>query len=228
MSKIRKRDGRIVDFEPGKIEAAIKKAIDAVSTSDGGVAGRITKIVVDELEDKFEGKIPGVEDVQDIVERVLMLEGLPEVAKAYILYRKRRAEIREAKRIFGVEDELKLSINAINVLERRYLLKDESGRVIETPARMFMRVAKSIASVDLKYGGSADPTQEFYSLMSKLYFLPNSPTLMNAGTRLGQLSACYVLPVNDSISEIFNTLRDMALIHQSGGGTGFSFSRLRP
>jgi len=180
------------------------------------------------LENKFEGKIPGVEDVQDIVERVLMLEGLPEVAKAYILYRKRRAEIREAKKIFGVEDELKLSINAVNVLERRYLLKDESGRVIETPAQMFMRVAKSIAAVDLKYGGSEDIAQEFYNLMSRLNFLPNSPTLMNAGTRLGQLSACYVLPVNDSISEIFNTLRDMALIHQSGGGTGFSFSRLRP
>ena len=180
------------------------------------------------MENKFEGKIPGVEDVQDIVERVLMLEGLPEVAKAYILYRKRRAEIREAKKIFGVEDELKLSINAVNVLERRYLLKDESGRVIETPAQMFMRVAKSIAAVDLKYGGSEDIAQEFYNLMSRLNFLPNSPTLMNAGTRLGQLSACYVLPVNDSISEIFNTLRDMALIHQSGGGTGFSFSRLRP
>ncbi|MGQ9543045.1 MAG: vitamin B12-dependent ribonucleotide reductase [Candidatus Bathyarchaeia archaeon] len=227
--KIRKRDGRIVDFEPEKIKIAIKKAMDAVSASDGEVAERIAGIVVDDLGKKFEVEIPGVEDVQDVVEKTLMLEGLPEVAKAYILYRRRRAEIREAKRLFGVEDELKLSVNAVNVLERRYLLKDEFGRVVETPAQMFMRVAKAIAAVDLRYGGGEEGlTQEFFRLMSKFNFLPNSPTLMNAGTRLGQLSACYVLPVNDSILEIFNTLRDMALIHQSGGGTGFSFSKLRP
>jgi len=229
--KIRKRDGRIVDFEPTKIEAAIKKAMVAVSAPDGDVAGKATRVVVEEIEKRFRGTVPEVEDVQDIVERALMQEGLPEVAKAYILYRKRRAEIREAKRFFGVEDELKLTVNAVSVLERRYLQKDVDGRVIETPSQMFRRVAKAIASADAKYENLdrvIEVEQEFYRMMSRLEFLPNSPTLMNAGTKLGQLSACYVLPVNDSISEIFNTVRDMAIIHQSGGGTGFSFSKLRP
>ena len=108
-------------------------------------------------------------------------------------------------------------------------MKDDDGRIIETPTQLFRRVAKSIASVDKKYGANPKKTEEeFFSAMKNLEFLPNSPTLMNAGTKLGQLSACFVLPIEDSIESIFNTLKNMALIQQSGGGTGFSFSRLRP
>jgi ribonucleoside-diphosphate reductase alpha chain len=230
-TKIRKRDGRVVDFEPVKIKTAIEKAMNAVSAHDGDAAREVTRVVIEEIKRNFERNIPGVEDVQDLVERALMEQGLPEVAKAYILYRKKRAEIREAKRFFGVEDELKLTVNAVSVLERRYLIKDATGRVIETPSQMFHRIAKAIASADTRYETPermAKHEQEFYHLMSDLEFLPNSPTLMNAGTRLGQLAACYVLPVHDSIVGIFNTVRDMAVIHQTGGGTGFSFSRLRP
>nr|WP_280954409.1 adenosylcobalamin-dependent ribonucleoside-diphosphate reductase [Methanohalophilus levihalophilus] len=130
----------------------------------------------------------------------------------------------------GVEkDELKLSLNAIRVLERRYLLKDESGRIVETPAEMFRRVAREIAAIDDNYGGDVKHTEEeFYEMMTNLEFLPNSPTIMNAGTNMGQLSACFVLPIEDSLKGIFGTLANMSLIHQSGGGTGFSFSRLRP
>ena len=159
-----------------------------------------------------------------------MEQGFPEVAKAYILYRKKRSEIREAKRFLGVEDELKLTFNAISVLERRYLLKNEKGKVIETPSQMFNRIAKAVASAEDKYDPkkTIQNKKEFYEIMSKLEFLPNSPTIMNAGTKVGQLSACYVLPIPDSIYGIFNTVRDMAIIHQSGGGTGFSFSQLRP
>jgi ribonucleoside-diphosphate reductase alpha chain len=229
--KIRKRDGQIVDFEPGRIQVAIGKAMAAVSVTDGAVANKVTGVVVEEIEKRFRATIPGVEDVQDVVEKVLMREGLPEVAKAYILYRNRRTDIREAKRFFGVEDELKLTVNAISILERRYLQKDSTGKVIEMPSQMFRRIAKTIAAGDSRYEPPDKVTQieqGFYSMMSNLEFLPNSPTLMNAGTRLGQLSACYVLPVADSISEIFNAVRDMAIIHQTGGGTGFSFSRLRP
>jgi ribonucleoside-diphosphate reductase alpha chain len=228
--KIRKRDGRIVDFEPQKIENAIKKAMSELSALDEGNANKITENVVNEINKRFSRKTPDIEDVQDIVERKLMEQGLPEVAKAYILYRKKRSEIREAKRFLGVEDELKLTFNAISVLERRYLLKNENGRVIETPSQMFHRIAETVASAEAKQ----DPDKvtqnenEFYEIMSKLEFLPNSPTIMNAGTKIGQLSACYVLPVPDSIYGIFNTVRDMAIIHQSGGGTGFSFSQLRP
>jgi ribonucleoside-diphosphate reductase alpha chain len=123
---------------------------------------------------------------------------------------------------------LELSDYALKVLRRRYLLKDEYGQVTETPEQMFRRVAGYVASADELYRDTAGSAQEFYSVMSNLEFLPNSPTLMNAGTRIKQLAACFVLPIGDSLDEIFGTLKSAAIIHQSGGGTGFSFSRLRP
>ncbi len=124
---------------------------------------------------------------------------------------------------------MQLTENAISVLRARYLLKDEYGKVVESPEGMFRRVASTIASAEKLYGG--DPLfweTKFYDLMSGLRFLPNSPTLMNAGKSIGQLAACFVLPVDDSMQSIFDTLKNAALILQSGGGTGFSFSRLRP
>lgn len=128
--------------------------------------------------------------------------------------------------------QLRFTFNATKLLERRYLLRDMKYRVVETPAEMFRRVAKVISEVDKKYGKSEEEVAEledkFYEMMFNLDFLPNSPTLMNAGTEIGQLAACFVLPIEDSIPSIFNAVRDMALIHKSGGGTGFSFSKLRP
>lgn len=116
-------------------------------------------------------------------------------------------------------------------MERRYLLKDDKGDLKESPEDMFRRVAYAVARADLCYDDQADWEEvagRFYDLMAGLYFLPNSPTLMNAGTPMGQLSACFVLPVEDSMEDIFNSLKYMALIHKSGGGVGFSFSNLRP
>jgi ribonucleoside-diphosphate reductase alpha chain len=123
-----------------------------------------------------------------------------------------------------------LSEHALSVLEKRFLLRDETGQLIEDPADLFRRIARAIASIDDTYGDFRREESEeiFFDLMSSLTFLPNSPTLMNAGTSRGQLAGCFVLPIEDSMESIYGTLRDVALIQKTGGGTGFSFSHLRP
>ena len=287
IKKIIKRDGTEVDFVISKISRAIYKAMLSVKTGSMKEADEIASKVVSEVEK--ETLTPTVEQIQDKVESVLMASARKgnrynEVARAYILYRERRRTIREEKARLGVTDDLKLSINAIKTLEARYLLKDEEGKIVETPSQMFRRVASHIGVVELLYDyrkyqktgkipkegkvfgtlsktqlevlerafehlvnekelkGSyeeflnfvytkpttaADTIEKYNEVMCNLEFVPNSPTLMNAGARLGQLSACFVLPVGDSIEEIFESLKYQAMIHKSGGGTGFSFSRLR-
>ena len=131
-----------------------------------------------------------------------------------------------------MHEQINLSENAIKVLEKRYLKRDTQGNCIEKPADMFRRVANTVAKGDLKYGATKDDVKKlsdrFYDAITNCQFMPNSPTLMNAGRELGQLAACFVLPIEDSLEGIFETIKNTALIHQSGGGTGFSFSRLRP
>ena len=126
---------------------------------------------------------------------------------------------------------IRLSESAIRVLKERYLLRDEKRKIIETPDQLFRRVASAIASADLVYDKTEDVKkleEQFFQIMTNLEFLPNSPCLMNAGTNLGQLAACFVIPIKDSMESIFDGVKNAALIHQSGGGTGFSFSNLRP
>jgi ribonucleoside-diphosphate reductase alpha chain len=232
--QIRKRDGSLAPFNSEKIDQAIQgAAYEILQNKDRAalVAKRVTGRVLEKLSERYREKIPGVESIQDLVEAALMSEGYSHIARAYILYREERSEIRMAKEALGLKDDLKLPLNTMEVLKRRYLLKDEQGSVVETPSELFRRVAFHVAQAEqnFKSGHLAEEVEErFYRMMRHFEFLPNSPTLMNAGTSLGQLSACFVIPVGDSIDEIFRALWDMAKIHQSGGGTGFNFSHLRP
>ncbi len=233
VAQVRKRDGRIVDFDRHKITNAIFKAAESVGGHDITTAGKLGDKVAQLLAENFAGKVPSVEDVQDLVEKVLIDAGHVKTAKAFILYRAEHAKKREAKiALLGgmVDEESSLSLNALTVLEKRYLLRNkQTGQVIETPTGLFRRVANNIAQAEKLYGGDPESaSKEFFDMMINLEFLPNSPTLMNAGTDIQQLSACFVVPVPDSIEGIFTALKDAAMIHKSGGGTGFSFSRLRP
>ncbi|MFH1261611.1 MAG: adenosylcobalamin-dependent ribonucleoside-diphosphate reductase [Candidatus Micrarchaeota archaeon] len=231
--KIRKRDGSIVDFNKEKVINAIFKAAQSVGGSDIKKAEQVADKVIEYLESKYkEDYTPTVEEIQDLVEKALIETDHVSTAKSYIIYRHRKNVEREMKKMLGVKDDLKLPLNSVQVLERRYLLKNETGKVIETPSQLFSRVAKYLASNESNYGADAEMTHHyenaFYQIMTSFEFLPNSPTLMNAGTELGQLSACFVLPVEDNIEQIFDSVKHQAIIHKTGGGTGFCFSYIRP
>jgi ribonucleoside-diphosphate reductase alpha chain len=234
-AKVRKRDGSLVDFDERKIIRAIRKAAFEVlmdeekSREIARLAAQnvLAKVIVSHAD-----RIPSVENIQDIVEEVLMETGYRSIARSYILYRQEHQDIRRVKVIYGVRDDLKLPLNTLMVLKQRYLQKDDKQNVTESPLELFTRVAKAVSEAESNFlskaGGRKEVEEKFFQMMRRLEFIPNSPTLMNAGTSLGQLSACFVLPVEDSIEGIFDSLKNMAQIHQTGGGTGFDFSRLRP
>ena len=227
LSKIKKRDGKITDFDPERIKDAVHKAFLAVELGNGAKAQDVTTEVVKILEQKFSQGIPSVEDAQDVVIEVLQKKGYRKVATEYQDYRKKKEELRALREKIGYEP--KLTVNAMEVLKARYLLRDEQENITENPTQLFQRVAKAIAKVDTTYSDNAAETEKtFTQMMAKLEFIPNTPTLFNAGTPIGQLSACFVLPVQDSLEDIFNTVKNMALIEQTGGGVGFDFSQLRP
>ncbi|MBW2986875.1 adenosylcobalamin-dependent ribonucleoside-diphosphate reductase, partial [Candidatus Woesearchaeota archaeon] len=231
ITKIKKRDGSLTDFEPSKITEVLEKAILDAKIKDGRFAKKITTQVTKELDSAFGNKIiPTTQDVEDLILDVIVKnKKYKHVADEYRKYKKQHKESIGFRTVLGVRDDIGLSNNAIRVLSSRYLLRNEHGKIIETPSRMFHRVAKTVAQAETSYNKSVSKTEkEFYEMLSNLEFLPNSPTLMNAGTEIGQLAACFVLPVEDSIRSIFKAVENMALIHQSGGGTGFSFSKLRP
>ncbi len=306
-----KRDGRVVEFDIHRIENAIRKAMLAVNSYNPQILKKVVNTVVEILNDKYgDGKSPHVEDIQDIVEYSLVKHDLYEVAKAYILYRREREKIRKEKMLLLNKDKLDevdkaLSLNSIRLLASRYLLKDEEGKVIESPKQLFQRVAMAIVIADILYDpeiydkdGGIQPHEEedfipdmydgrygftledgervtwnkwhlermkelydrlnrqgkmklpwrkvlelldkgwhekyavkmmsYYNLMTSKKFMPNSPTLFNAGTRLGQLSACFVLDMDDDLESIMDAAKDAAMIFKSGGGVGINYSKLRP
>ncbi|MFH1896156.1 MAG: ribonucleotide reductase N-terminal alpha domain-containing protein [bacterium] len=232
--EIIKRDGRKVPFDAQKIIGAITMSGQDTGQYNPQKARQIAQKVLEKTAQKFNRRsVPTVEQIQDIVEPTIAEFGYFATAKHYILYRYERQKIREVRASLGLApDAIKVFPNALKVLESRYLLRDQNRRIIESPEGLFRRVAKFIASAEKKYHTPSEKVieleQKFYELMASFKFLPNSPTLMNANTRIGQLSACFVLPVEDSMEGVFNAVKWTALVHQTGGGTGFSFSRLRP
>jgi ribonucleoside-diphosphate reductase alpha chain len=267
-----KRDGRREPFDSSRIEKAVLGAMREVGQIDTEAASSVRQEVWEIISRKGLDEIH-VEEIQDLVELSLMRLGLYDVAKAYILYRKRReAERLEKKKLLegrepGRWTKKALSVNAVRLLASRYLLRDENGRLKEDPEGMVLRVCSAIAAAEAGLGPLDRPipedfvrnsyidstirrlsgnkegyfrlsakTVEAFNLFKKLFFeklfLPNSPTLFNAGARLGQLSACFVLPMDDSLAEtedsIFPVAQKAAVIFQTGGGIGINYSRLRP
>ncbi|MDY6870993.1 MAG: adenosylcobalamin-dependent ribonucleoside-diphosphate reductase [Actinomycetota bacterium] len=225
-AKVRRRDGTLVPFDVKRIEAAVARAAREVAYNDPDMPVTVAGAVADALGPS----IAPVEQIQDFVEARLGEAGLDDVARAYIIYRRRRTELRTAKTLLGVRDELKLSLAAVTVLRERYLLRDEQGRPTESTGEMMDRAARCVAAAEDQYrpGSSTQWAERFSMVLRNLEFLPNSPTLMNAGTELGLLAGCVVLPVEDSLRSIFTTLGQAAEVQRAGGGTGFAFSELRP
>ena len=314
ITRIRKRDGRIVDFGKSKISNAIYKALVATGKPDYRLAETLTDKVIQKMVQHGYtsteiSAIPSVEDVQDIVESILIEEGLSDTAKSYILYRHERRKIRDEKmKILNKKDldevDKAFDVNSLRVLAARYLLRNNNNEIIEGPKQMFERVAILVAMPDImhdshlfdlvgrhiqeieeaeKYYAKIDDfdmklkignfylnkyhfealirhyiylakqghmklsfkeilrlmvegklaqyeerIREYYELMMSRDFLPNTPTLMNAGARLGQLSACFVLDMQDDMYKIMKSSTDAAMIFKSGGGVGINYSDLRP
>ncbi|MEK6951207.1 MAG: adenosylcobalamin-dependent ribonucleoside-diphosphate reductase [Nanoarchaeota archaeon] len=241
LQRVRTKEGALNEFNIFTLSDSIFKAAQSIGGKDRALSLSLAKEVEERLSAALTGSGLNGEittlQIQEMVEQVLMERGHLKTAKAYILQQHAQpipaAEAVQPKSHDYLADEsLKFSGQAVRILERRYLRLDEQGNVVETPKEMLWRVALNIAFADRFYGAEEEEVnstaEKFYQLMAELQFLPNSPTLMNSGTKFQQISSCVVLPIDDSMDCIFASLRDAAMIHQRGAGTGFSFSRLRP
>lgn len=236
VKKILKRDGSTVDFDQNKITAAIWNAAKSVGGTDKSMAERIANQVTAVLEVFFKGgeSLPTVEQIQDLVEKILIEGGHAKTAKAYILYRAEHKDKRNKQMqiLNGGTTKLPFSDNALTVLAARYLQRDENGDVKETPEGMYNRIAHALAKVERDYGKSENEIQtieqEFRDVLYNFEFIPAGRTLANAGGETRLVSNCIVLHFEDSMDGIFKTLHDAALLQQAGSGLGFAWHLLRP
>ncbi|MBR9692680.1 adenosylcobalamin-dependent ribonucleoside-diphosphate reductase [Candidatus Woesearchaeota archaeon] len=234
LEKVRKRDGRLVQYNRAKVESVILKAGTATETElpAAKLAEQVEKKLTRAYAAESGSHLPDVEDIQDLVEEILMEAGLHQVARHFILYREQRAAERSAKSaLLGKIVRTDLSLNALKLLKERYLLRDDERGWYESPAELFERVATAVAKAEKK-NGADEATQrkwknKFKRIMKNLDFMPNSPTLMNAGTAYQQLASSIAIPVGDDLDAIYRGLHDAAKMQQVGCGTGFNFSKLR-
>lgn len=230
LAKVRKRDGREVQFDQSRIIEVIWKAAQAIGGSDRELAEKLAENVVQKLTEQYAEAIPTVENIQDVIERVLIEHGHTQTAKAFILYRKKRQELREAKSALGVEDDMKLSFDGLLALTKYKVLRKTAEGKLETTRQLFQRVASALSKAEKKYGGKpSEVEQEFTQAMLALDLLPSVAILRNAGTN-HHLSESFVLPLQDDTESLFDTLKRSALLHKSrqrGFGLGLSFSLIR-
>ncbi len=221
-SSVKKRDGEFERFDKHKLQKSIAQAMKSVKYHDqsAAVLGNTLRIL-----EKHPHIAPTTDSLKKLVEEVLLDMNLAQVAKEYALFDTNTQNAQHFKHYFEKEGS-ELTANALTVLQKRYLRRDSQGKIIETPKQLFQRVAHHIACAEKKKD-QKKWEQIFYESLSSLDFLPNTPCLINAGTPIGQLAGCFVLDVPDSLEGIYDSLKHSALIFQSGGGVGYSFSSLR-
>jgi len=235
IKNVKKRNGQTARFDSMKISSAIWKAAQSVGGQDKTLAKRITTQVKTVLEVLFKDpkSPPSVEQIQDLVEKILIEGGHAKTAKAYILYRAERSKQRAYQEtIFGKSgsnEMLNFSPKAINLLQDKFLNQDNNGKFIETPAKLVKRIAQAIATADSAHNENTQETEtKFYQVIKNLEFLPNPAILRNAGIQSHQLADDFVIPIEDSVNGIFTALKHAALIYKNGGAVGINFSNLRP
>jgi len=225
---ITKRNGERQAFDQAKLTASIFRAAQSVGGSDETIAQALSGFVLDHLRSANPRKqIFTSVEVGDAVEKVLVKHGHANTAKAFILHRETRRQVKNSEKRLGVNDDVGFPYNALVVLKKKYLQKDDDGAVRETPGEMFERVAQAVAWAE-KRSERNRWEEAFFSMLVKRDFLPGGRTLANGGTFNGQLANCFVLPFGDSVEDIFETVKEAAILKKNGGGGGFSMAHIRP
>ena len=227
--QVKKRSGELQLYSDDKVIHSIFRAQENINQPDLDQAKAIGKKVISELVKRFKAeKILGSDEIGDVVERVLIDEKLYDIARAFIIAREKQRQEHKAEHGLGVIDDVGLPYSSIVVLKNKYLMKDETGKPLETPKQCFRRVAKALAAAEADKQNRAIWEERFFRVMSSLRFLPGGRTLANAGTINNQLANCFVMPMPDSVEGIFESVKESSILKKNGGGVGFSFSHLRP